>query len=59
MSGRQQVNQKGGVMTNSLSSSKMLDGARSISRRELIKAAGVVGAGGALWEYLEAALNRM
>ena len=36
-------------MTDSLSSNKMLDGARSISRRELIKAAGVVVAGGALW----------
>lgn len=36
-------------MTGSLSSNKMLDGARSISRRELIKGAGVVVAGGALW----------
>jgi len=36
-------------MTDSLSSNKMLDGARSISRRELIKGAGVVVAGGTLW----------
>lgn len=36
-------------MTDSLSSNKMLDGARSISRREVIKGAGVAVAGGALW----------
>lgn len=36
-------------MTDSLSSNNMLDGERSISRREFVKVAGAMGAGGTLW----------